>query len=285
MSGAGRTKGGSDGCALEGAAVDGGRDRDGARRGDARAGGTPHERHGGGGRGRRHASVHARVDTTEAGADGPRFCSNNASVFYRFTASTNVRVQVDTLGSGYDTVLGIYTRDASGSVRSIGCSDDRLGYAAGLRLRAQASTTYYFIVGQCCGDGRRGGGQAVLTVTEVVDAALEATNEVGLPVAIDSDTGLVTVTGTITCNKRSVVYVDGMVRQVREGLFVARGWYWEEIPCTPGTPTSWSVEVDTETMVAFAAGPALLRTWDDASDGWSWVSLEQSDAAVELVSA
>ena len=50
-------------------------------------------------------------------ADGPRFCSNERSVFYAFTPAEDVYVQVDTLGSDYDTVLAIYTRDEAGRHR------------------------------------------------------------------------------------------------------------------------------------------------------------------------
>ncbi|MGH2672377.1 MAG: hypothetical protein ACRDHC_05320 [Actinomycetota bacterium] len=88
------------------------------------------------------------VDTTEAVPGGPGFCSNGASAFYRFTPSEDVRIQVDLLGSDYDTTLGVYTRDGEGQVEPLTCNDDRLGVAAGVRLRAVSGTTYYFMVGR-----------------------------------------------------------------------------------------------------------------------------------------
>ena len=47
------------------------------------------------------------LDTTLAHGDGPRFCGNSGSVFYRFRPSVDTRMQVDTLGSDYDTVLTV----------------------------------------------------------------------------------------------------------------------------------------------------------------------------------
>jgi hypothetical protein len=212
------------------------------------------------------------VDTTDASADGPRFCTTQASVFYLFTPSADVRVQVDTLGSGYDTTLAIYTRDDVGQVRRIGCNDDRFGLASGLRFRAVAGTDYLFMVGSCCGNPPRGepgqGGPLVLTVTEVSNVPIEATIEVEGG-SVDPGTGIATITGTITCTTRSRVYAEGTLRQVRQGMFVARGYWYAYIPCTPGAPTPWSMEVDTETSVAFGAGPATIRrTLLDAYAGW-----------------
>src|SRR5262245_37122502 len=156
------------------------------------------------------------VDATDATADGPRFCSSQASVYYSFTPSADVRVQVDTLGSEYDTELGIYTRDEAGKVDQLGCSDDRVGRASGLRLRAAAGVTYVFMVGVCCGnpsgdDPGEPGGPLVLSVTEVDNTPLETEMEVDTATR-DRATGIVTVSGTVTCTRRSGVYAEGTLR-------------------------------------------------------------------------
>jgi len=54
------------------------------------------------------------ADTSEASPGGPTFCSNSASVFYRFTPTDTLRVQADLIGSEYGTTLGVYTRDDDG---------------------------------------------------------------------------------------------------------------------------------------------------------------------------
>jgi hypothetical protein len=229
--------------------------------------------------------VHS-MDSSEANGDGPRFCANSGSVFYRFTPVSGVRMQVDTIGSRFDTVLSVYTRDAAGEAQRLGCSDDRFGSTSGLRLRAQAGVTYFIMVGRCCGDGGDGGGPLTLTISEVADVELHVTSELSLPTTVDPSTGLATVSGRVTCNERSVVYPNGMLRQLRDDLWLARGWYWLAIGCMPGEPVSWSVEIDSESMIAFGAGPALIRSWDAASDGFEdWVQLDRVDHQIQLASA
>ena len=49
-------------------------------------------------------------DTSEATASGPKFCSNNGSVFFKLHAASDQDLQVDTIGSGYDTVASRSSR-------------------------------------------------------------------------------------------------------------------------------------------------------------------------------
>ena len=213
------------------------------------------------------------VDTTEATPDGERFCSSHASVFYTFTPSANVRIQVDTLGSEYNTTLAIYTRDDAGQVVEVACNDDRIGRASGLRLRAVAGTAYVFMVGRCCGNPSRGeagrpGGPLVFTVSAVSSAPLEAAISVDGG-TVDPNTGIATLSGTITCTKRSGVYAEGTLRQVRQGMFVARGYVTAYEVCSPDAPVPWSSEVDTDTSVIFGTGPAMFKPYYlSAYAGW-----------------
>jgi len=221
-------------------------------------------------------------DTTGADANGPRFCSNNTSVFFTFTPSDTVRVQVDTFGSDYDTVLGIYTRD--GRVDPVRCDDDRLGVASGARFRARAGTTYFMMVAQCCGSGDSyGGGNLVLHVDAISIAALEAMLEVSGTGTFDPVGGSATIGGTLTCSSALFVGLDGILRQVRGGLYLARGYTGLYEPCEPGDPVEWSVEVDSETSYAFGAGDSRLTYWAMASDGWRWVQLaDREKVAITL---
>lgn len=230
------------------------------------------------------------VDTSDANADGPRFCSSHASVFYTFTPSATVRVQVDTLGSDYDTTLAIYTRDELGKVGQIGCDDDRFGDASGLRLRAVAGTTYVVMVNRCCGNPREGrpgrpGGPLVLTVTKFSSASLLATLTVDRG-TVDPSEGIATISGTITCSRRSIVYTEGVLNQLRQEVFVARGYWYAAIPCTPDAPVPWSMDVETETSVVFGAGPATSRRYYlEAYAGWhTWFgTYEEEVSSLQLV--
>jgi hypothetical protein len=230
------------------------------------------------------------VDTSDANADGPRFCSSHASVFYTFTPSATVRVQVDTLGSDYDTTLAIYTRDDVGKVGQIGCDDDRFGEASGLRLRAVAGTTYVVMVSRCCGNPREGrpgrpGGPLVLTVTKFSSASLDATLTIDRG-TVDPNEGIATISGTITCSMRSIVYTEGVLRQLRQEVFVARGYWYADTPCTPDAPVPWSMDVDTETSVVFGTGPATSRRYYlEAYAGWhTWFgTYEEEVSSLQLV--
>jgi hypothetical protein len=207
-------------------------------------------------------------DTSEATAGGPRFCASRASVFYSLSSAVTQRVQVDTIGSDYDTVLAVYRRTAAGRVRALDCNDDRFGVASGVRFRAAAGKTYFLMVGQCCSNVGGGGGELVLTATQVADVPLQFSLDV-TGGTVDQATGLATLNGTLTCNERAFVFRDMMLRQLREGIFVARGFVGLEVSCTPGVVEQWSVEVDTETGIAFGPGPALLRTFFEfATDGF-----------------
>lgn len=208
------------------------------------------------------------MDTSEATASGPRFCPTRASVFYAFTSNVTERVQVDTIGSDYDTTLAVYRRTNSGEVRAVKCNDDRFGLASGVRFRAAAGRTYFLMVGQCCSNVGGGGGQLVLTATEVADVPLTFSVDVTGGTA-DASTGLATVTGTVSCNERSLVAREMTLRQVRNGFFVARGGFFIGVACTPGGPIDWSVEVDTDTGIAFGTGAAVVRTFFEfGTDGF-----------------
>ena len=207
------------------------------------------------------------MDTVGATADGPGFCSSRASVFYTLTPATTSRVQVDLIGSEYDTTLGVYTRTAGGSVQRITCNDDRFGLASGVRFRAEAGLKYFLMVSDCCGGGS-GGGPLVLTAAKVTNVELEYAIQV-TGGSTDPVSGLTTLTGITTCNERSAVYREATLRQLREGIFIARAFFSFFATCTPDSPVEWSLELDTDTGIAFGPGPALLRNWyESAWDGW-----------------
>lgn len=221
-------------------------------------------------------------NTAEATAGGPRFCSTHASVFYTFTPNENARIQVDTLGSEYDTTLAIFTRDAAGRVQPIACNDDRFWPASGLRLRAVGGTTYVIMVGRCCGSpdqGRPGrpGGPLVLSVTEVPEVPLEVMLDV-VGGTVDAK-GIASISGTISCTKRATVYAEGLLRQLRQGLFVARAYWWAQGVCGPGEPMPLTIEIDTESGVAFGSGPATVRrNYLSGYAGWrEWIEHDETE--------
>jgi hypothetical protein len=67
---------------------------------------------------------------------------NKASVWYRYTPTSNQTIQFNTFGSDYDTVLSVWT-GTLGNLTLTGCNDDSGGLQSGLTLNLSAGITYY----------------------------------------------------------------------------------------------------------------------------------------------
>jgi len=83
------------------------------------------------------------------------FGSGDASVWYRYTAPASGTVTVDTIGSGYDTVLSTFT-GSCGSLTSVpsGCDDDGGGnLTSSATFSVSSGVTYFFMVTAYSGSG------------------------------------------------------------------------------------------------------------------------------------
>ena len=75
-------------------------------------------------------------------------------MFYRFRSASDVYVQFDTFGSGYDTSLAVYARNRAGDAQlRRGCERYTVDGWAGIRLEARAGVKYFFMVGSRQGVG------------------------------------------------------------------------------------------------------------------------------------
>lgn len=68
------------------------------------------------------------------------------TVWYALTLDAATEVAVDTEGSDYDTVLGVYTGTDVGDLELVTCNDDDLGLQARVAFAAEAGTTYWIQV-------------------------------------------------------------------------------------------------------------------------------------------
>jgi hypothetical protein len=66
----------------------------------------------------------------------------DASVWYRWTAPADGQVRIDTLGSTFDTVLGVYTGSAVGSLTEIASNDDWNDLTSRVTFAATNATIY-----------------------------------------------------------------------------------------------------------------------------------------------
>jgi hypothetical protein len=117
-----------------------------------------------------------------------------------FTPDTDDTYAFTTIGSDYDTSLGVH-EGSPGSLSLVGCNDDAFGLQSALAVELTAGTPYYIEAGACCG----GPGTLVFNVDHAPDAF-----EVDVTVdgaRIGDAPGTVALTGTVTCNGTGSVNV------------------------------------------------------------------------------
>ncbi len=84
--------------------------------------------------------------TREPGEPQHAGVGGSASVWWRWTAPSTVRVVINTVGSNFDTVLAVYTGAAVNQLTAIASNDDTSGVASEVRFNAIAGTTYQIAV-------------------------------------------------------------------------------------------------------------------------------------------
>lgn len=148
-----------------------------------------------------------QVDTTEATAE-PDDANLNCwetlnSVWYSFTPTADVNVRVGTFGSDYDTTLCVYM-GTPGPTTQITRNDDTGGAQSQVDFEAIEGSTYFILAGAYSG----GGGNLALRV-----AALHIDVDVDHPVSLDPQTGLATLSGTVSCDPPMYIEVNGALEQ------------------------------------------------------------------------
>lgn len=178
--------------------------------------------------------------TTEAGEpadpDDPAVCFvGGHTVWYQFTPSEDMRINANTFGSDFDTGIAVFT-STDGALSFVLCNDDAITgqfTQSNLNFDAVAGTTYYFMVGSCCGSD---GGNLVFR--------LDVSVELGLTIdptgSVNASTGEATIRGTITCAEAVSGILDGFIRQ-RIGRAFLTGGFFTFFECDG--VTSWQVQV------------------------------------------
>jgi hypothetical protein len=178
------------------------------------------------------------LNTSEATAvdDPPNDCLvDGHTVWYRFTPTEDMRINANTFGSDYDTGIAVYT-GAPPNLTQIACNDDAITGAfvqSNVNFDGVAGTTYYFMVGSCCGSD---GGNLVFNVDVSVNLSLT----VDPSGSVDTKTGIVTLRGTVSCSEPVTTTVDGSIQQ-RVGRTLLRSNFFTIIECDGVTP--WEVQV------------------------------------------
>jgi uncharacterized repeat protein (TIGR01451 family) len=122
--------------------------------------------------------------TKESGEPNHAGNSGGQSVWWKWTASATGQVSLDTHGSGFDTLLAVYTGTAVGALTSVSANDnDGSGSgASGLLFQAQSGTQYVFAI-----DGA-GGAAGAVTLSWSLNTTARANLSIGStgPTQVDS---------------------------------------------------------------------------------------------------
>lgn len=83
------------------------------------------------------------IGATEEIGEAADSCSGSRGIWYKFTAASNGLVVFDTVGSGFDTVLSVWTGSSLATLAQLVCNDDSGSLQSRAPLGVEAGTTYY----------------------------------------------------------------------------------------------------------------------------------------------
>ena len=153
---------------------------------------------------------HVQNTTRATSAVDDPFCNGSKkTVWYSFTPQTDQRVEFNTYGSDYDTILSVY-RGTRGALIQEECNDNA-GFERQSRVRfdARGGITYWVMVGT---DYWGMGGRLQLNALPAPPPL-----SVGLTIndagGVDPTTGLASVRGSIICSRPVVVSISGQLKQ------------------------------------------------------------------------
>ena len=201
------------------------------------------------------------VDTAGASTapDDP-FCSGQGpTVWYSFTPSVDVRIELTANSGAYLPTLSAYT-GARGSLAQVGCSAfNQGGPGARLRFDAQAGVTYYVMVGALF--FQSSGGLTTLSA-RVAPPPFAFAMQVNATGSVTPSTGAATISGTATCSEPAFVSGSGVLRQDRPGQPID-GYVFTSFLCDGVTP--WTAVVsysprlfNGRSAALFVGGPAQV---------------------------
>ncbi|MBZ5493094.1 MAG: hypothetical protein LAO76_19430 [Acidobacteriia bacterium] len=221
------------------------------------------------------------VSNATVAPDDP-FCVNrNQTVWFAFTPTQNMRLEANTIGSDYDTTLGVYT-GTRGALNQIGCDDDSNGtLQSTVRFDAVAGVTYYFEVSSF---STVSPADLVFNLVPSLPP-LAITPSVTKFGTVDPTTGTATITGSVSCTKQAFVTLSGQLKQTH-GNTPITGFFSVFVPCDGITP--WNATIQTvatlfhgRSVALFTGGKADISATATAFDFDSGETVEQ-DLAVTI---
>lgn len=191
------------------------------------------------------------TDATTA-ADDPYCYGNAQSVWFTFTPMSDMRLEANTFGSGYDTTLSVYT-GARGALSQPGCNDDAAGTTQSrVRFDAVAGTTYHVMASSLYAPAPL----ASLVFTLQAAPPAFAFNPSVAPFAtVKPSSGEVTLRGSVQCSAPAYVNLGGQLKQLRGGVPITG--YWNAFVACEGV-TPWTATVQSQQQLFRGRASALF---------------------------
>ena len=215
------------------------------------------------------------LDTSQATTanDDPDCAGNGHTVWYVFSPAGDMRINANTFGSDYDTTLSVYT-GARGSLTQIVCNDDFFDLTSNVTFDALSGETYFFMVGSFFDSH---GGNLNFTVQEAAPP-LEIDLVVNPTGRVKASTGVVTLSGTVTCSTPAFVSLFGDTRQPA-GRAIIRGFFGTFFECDGETPWTASYSGENGRIVG---GRLQADVFADASSPFGDFAFDSQSLIVRL---
>jgi hypothetical protein len=185
------------------------------------------------------------LDTRFATSEGYDYCGPSvASVWYRFTPTDDMRLQIDTSASNYWAIPYVFT-GTPGLLSAVLC-----GRSQNVRVDLSAGQTYYIEIASWSS----GGGNLALRLS-VAPPPLAITVSVNTVGSVDPTTGIAEVVGTASCNQAVYVFGNGVVQQ-KIGNGVVNGYISISGFCDPASPMTWRASVTSQPTDPLGRGRA-----------------------------
>jgi hypothetical protein len=197
------------------------------------------------------------VDVTEATANStdPECHESSHTVWYSYTSARDTRIEVDTSGSNWDTVVGVYQ---GADLTRILCTDYPVA-----RFNAKASKTYWMMIGSWYGGPAL---DLVLTIDEAppplrVDARIAGKGRIA------KMTGAARLAVGVRCTDDATAYASGRVKQ-RQGDRIVTASFSRRIGCGTRWADARITAVPKDRV--FRAGKAVVNLKVSAYTNEEW---------------
>ena len=199
-----------------------------------------------------YTNTQSTASATSTGDPVPSCATNFADgVWYKYTAPAPGGILVDTLGSGFDTALAVYT-GACGALTLLACNDDfGAGGTSRVTNSVSAGTTYFILAGGS--DGAFGNLNLHLTFVE------------GAPVN-DQCSGALVVSNANYTNTQSTLHATSTNDPVPSCAALSNGVWYQYTPAQSGVLEADTLGSSFDTVLAVYSGACGSLTQLGCSD-------------------